>query len=470
MVMAMTSFVRLPSMVRPGAGGLAGLALCSLLPALAVSSANVALPRLGDALDARFATLQWIVLAYLLATTALVVGAGRLGDLLGRRRVLLGGVAVFFAASGLCALSPGAGWLIAARAAQGAGAAVMMALPMALVGDVVPKARTGAALGLLGTMSAVGTAIGPSLGGLLLTAWGWRAPFAVTLPLGLAALALLWRRLPADPPPNQLSDRPSDQPSSRPVGLDLPGIAVLALALAAYALALTFSAWLLVGAAVAAWVFVRVEAQAASPLLPLASLRDPVLAARLAAYPLVSAVMMATLVVGPFHLTWALGLAPAHVGLLMSAAPLSAAISGVPAGRLVDRIGVRAAGAWGLCLMLPGCVLLSLLPAVWGPAAYVMPLLLIAPGYALFQAANNTAVMAGAASAGRGVAAALISLARNLGLMTGASLMAGLFAAAAAAGGPAAAARGTRWSFAAATGLVMLAWLLVAGMRRRRLP
>ncbi|MFG6456018.1 MFS transporter [Roseateles sp. BYS96W] len=462
----MTSFVRLPSMVRPGADGLAGLALCSLLPALAVSSANVALPRLGDALDARFATLQWIVLAYLLATTALVVGAGRLGDLLGRRRVLLGGVAVFCAASGLCALAPGAGWLIAARAAQGAGAAVMMALPMALVGDVVPKARTGAALGLLGTMSAVGTALGPSLGGLLLAAWGWRALFAVNLPLGLAALALLWRRLPPDQPSDQLSD----QSSTRPVGLDLPGIAALALALAAYALAMTFSIWLLVGAAVAAWVFVRVEAQAVSPLLPLASLRDPVLAARLAAHALVSAVMMATLVVGPFHLTWALGLAPASVGLLMSVAPLIAAFSGVPAGRLVDRIGVQAAAGWGLCLMLPGCALLSLLPAALGPAAYVGPLLLIAPGYALFQAANNTAVMAGAASAGRGLAAALISLARNLGLMTGASLMAGLFAAAAAAGGPAAAARGTRWSFAAATGLVVLAWLLVAGIRRRRLP
>jgi MFS family permease len=131
-----------------------------LLASLGTSIANVALPSLARAFGAPLQQVQWVVLAYLLAITTLVVSAGRLGDLLGRRRLLLAGIGLFTAASWLCALAPTLGWLIAARALQGAGAALMMALGMAMVGGVVPKSRSGSAMGWLGTMSAVGTALG----------------------------------------------------------------------------------------------------------------------------------------------------------------------------------------------------------------------------------------------------------------------------------------------------------------------
>src|SRR5215216_2191711 len=146
---------------------LASLSLSMLLSSLGTSIANVALPTLADAFNASFQNVQWIVLAYLLAITTLIVSAGRLGDMIGRRRLLLAGLALFTAASLLCGIAPTLGWLIAARAAQGLGAAVIMALTMAFVGETVPKARTGSAMGLLGTMSAIGTALGPSLGGAL---------------------------------------------------------------------------------------------------------------------------------------------------------------------------------------------------------------------------------------------------------------------------------------------------------------
>ncbi|MEU2630025.1 MFS transporter, partial [Kitasatospora sp. NPDC007106] len=146
---------------------LAALSLSMLLPSLGISIANVALPTLSVAFSAPFAAVQWVVLAFLLATTTTIVGAGRLGDLVGRRRLLLGGIVLFTVASLLCGAAPTLWLLIAARAAQGLGAAVMMALTMAFVGGTVPKERTGRAMGLLGTMSAVGTALGPSLGGLL---------------------------------------------------------------------------------------------------------------------------------------------------------------------------------------------------------------------------------------------------------------------------------------------------------------
>ena len=144
-------------------GALAGLSLAILLSSLGTSIANVALPTLAQHFSAPFPHVQWVVLAYLLASTVLIAGIGRLGDLFGRRRLLLAGLAIFSAASLLAGLSPSLPFLIAVRAVQGAGAAAMMALAMAFVSETVPKERIGSTMGLLGTMSAVGTALGPSL-------------------------------------------------------------------------------------------------------------------------------------------------------------------------------------------------------------------------------------------------------------------------------------------------------------------
>lgn len=177
---------------------LAALSLSVLLSSLGTSIANVGLPTLAQAFGASFQEVQWIVLAYLLAITTLIVGAGRLGDIVGRRRLLLAGILLFTVASVLCGAAPTLWLLIAARAAQGLGAAVMMALTMAFVGETVPKAKTGSAMGLLGTMSAVGTALGPSLGGVLISGFGWRAIFLVNAPLGILTLLLAHRHLPVD--------------------------------------------------------------------------------------------------------------------------------------------------------------------------------------------------------------------------------------------------------------------------------
>jgi MFS family permease len=154
---------------------LAGLSLSILLASLGTSIANVGLPTLAQAFNASFQEVQWVVLAYLLAITTVIVSAGRLGDLIGRRRLLLAGISLFTVASVLCSFAPTLWFLIAARTAQGLGAAIMMALTMAFVGETVPKEKTGSAMGLLGTMSAIGTALGPSLGGILIASLGWRS-------------------------------------------------------------------------------------------------------------------------------------------------------------------------------------------------------------------------------------------------------------------------------------------------------
>ena len=441
-------------------GGLAALSLSMLLSSLGTSSANVALPTLAKTFTASFQGVQWVVLAYLLAITTLFVSVGRLGDIIGRRRLLLAGIVLFAAASILCGFAPTLGLLIAARAAQGLGAVVMMALTMAFVGETVPKAKTGSAMGLLGTMSAIGTALGPSLGGILIAGLGWRAIFLINVPLGLLTLLLAHRYLPVE----------RHEAKTDRAGFDHVGTLLLALALAAYALAMTIGRGsygplnlvLLLAAGAGIGLFVLAEARAASPLIRLAMFRDPVLSASLAMSALVSTVVMATLVVGPFYLSRALGLDAALVGIVMSVGPLAAALTSAPAGRIADRFGAPRMTVVGLVAIATGSIILSVMPATLGIAGYIAPIVVITVGYALFQTANNTAVMTNIRPDQRGVTSGMLNLSRNLGLITGASVMGAVFALASGTSDittarPAAIAAGMRITFAVAAGLVVVA-------------
>jgi EmrB/QacA subfamily drug resistance transporter len=447
---------------------LAGLALSMLLSSLGTSIANVGLPTLAEAFDASFQEVQWVVLAYLLAITTLIVGVGRLGDITGRRRLLLVGLALFTAASAFSGLAPTLGLLIAARAAQGLGAAIMMALTMAFVADTVPKARTGSAMGLLGTVSAIGTALGPSLGGILIAGYGWRAIFLINVPLGIVTFLLAQRHLPTDRSEVAKSDRS---------GFDIPGTLLLALTLAAYALAMTIGrgrfglsgATLLLAAVLGISLFVLAERRAASPLIRLAMFRDPMLSASLAMTALVSTVMMATLVVGPFYLARALKLDPASVGLVLSVGPLVAALAGVPAGRIADRVGAYSITVAGLLATAIGSFTLAVLPTSVGVFGYIAPMVVVTAGYALFQTANNTAVITNVPPDRRGLISGLLNLARNLGLITGASAMGAVFALASATAdmttaGPEAVAVGMRTTFAVAAMLIVVALAIAVGV------
>ncbi|MBN3864062.1 MFS transporter [Pseudomonas frederiksbergensis] len=445
---------------------LASLSLSMLMPSLDTSIANAGLPTLAEAFDASFQQVQWIVLAYLLAITTLIVSVGRLGDIVGRRRLLLAGIAIFTLASLACGVAPSLGWLVGARAVQGLGAAVMLALTVAFVGETVPKEKTGSAMGLLGTMSAIGTTLGPSLGGMLIAGVGWQAIFLINVPLGVLNIWLAYRYLPAD----------VQRAKAGRVGFDKAGTLLLALTLAAYALAMTtgdlgpMNIALLLTAVLGGGLFIVVEARVASPQIKLALLREPGLSASLAMSTLVSTVMMATLVVGPFYLSGALGLGTALVGFALSVGPLVAALTGVPAGRLVDRFGSRRMTLVGLAAMALGAGALSMMPAGLGLLGYLAPIAVITASYALFQAANNTAIMTDIRADQRGVIAGLLSLSRNLGLITGASVMGAVFALASATtdistASPTAVANGMRITFAVAVVLIIVALVVALAQR-----
>lgn len=393
---------------RPRRGVLPALALSMLLASLGTSIANIALPALAGGFDAPLDRVRWVVIGYLAGLTVTTAFAGRLGDRLGLRRMHLAGLALFAAASLLCGLAPDLPLLVVARVVQGVGAAFLMTLSMALARETAGEARVGRAMGLLGTVSALGTALGPSLGGLLLATVGWRAIFLVQAPLAMLALVLALLSLPPD-------------------------------------------------------------AGRAGPATG-TSLRVRALVPNLIVNLLVAAVMMTTLVVGPFFLGVGLGLPAPTVGLVMSVGPLISILSGIPSGRVVDGVGAPRVLAVGLTLLAVGAFLLAALPGLLGVAGYLLAIVVLTPGYQLFQAANNTAAMGEVRREQRGAAAGLLGLSRNLGLILGASAMSSVFALGVGTedvlrASPAAIGGGQRLTFALCCGLMLMA--LAITLRRR---
>ncbi len=342
------------------------LSLATGLASLGTSIANIALPDLAKAFAAPLPQVQAVTVVYLASLTVCVVVAGRLADRFGAKAMLVLGLVLFALATGLCAAAPTLSVLIVARAFQGAGAAFLMTLAMALMRQTAGEMQTGRAMGLLGTVSAIGTALGPSLGGLLIPLSGWRAIFWMQLPLAALALILAVSFLPRDA---NLAD------SKAP------------------------SLW---------------------------SVMDRSLTGNLLMNLLVAAIMMTTLVVGPFYLGLGLGLTVSEVGAVMAIGPVISIVSGVPSGRLVDAWGSHRMLAIGLALLGVGALMLAIVPGVIGVAGYVLSILVLTPGYQLFQAANNTAALADVAKDRRGTVSGLLGLSRNIGLIGGASAM-GLF-------------------------------------------
>jgi MFS family permease len=198
------------------------------------------------------------------------------------------------------------------------------------------------------------------------------------------------------------------------------------------------------------------------------------LSAGLAMSVLVSTVIMSTLVVGPFYLSRALGLDAARVGLVMSVGPLVAALTGVMAGRIVDRFGANPMAIVGLIGMSAGLMALGFAPGYFGVVGYIAAIVVVTADYALFQAANNTTIMADVRVDQRGVISGMLGLSRNLGLITGASVMGAIFALASATtdittAQPSAVAAGMRTTFIVSA-LLMLVTLAIAAAGRRNAP
>ena len=391
------------------------LALTMLLASLGTSIANIALPMLTEAFSAPFAQVQGVVVAYLAALTVSVVVAGRLGDSYGLKPTLVAGLTIFTIASLFCAVAPNLWLLIGARTLQGILSSFLMTLAISRISAMASQARIGRAMGLLGTVSAMGTALGPSLGGLLIPVTGWRGIFWVQMPLAVLALVFAVATLPDDPG----------------------------------------------------------KGKAPSPSL--LSVMNRSLAPNLLVNILVAAVIMTTLVVGPFYLTLNLGLEAMYVGLVMAVGPAVAIFSGVPSGWLVDSWGSHRVLAAGLILLAAGAFLLAFVPNMMGVVGYLLSIIVLTPGYQLFQAANNTAALADVPKERRGTVSGALNLSRNIGLIAGAWLMGTVFAFGVGTGEftnatASAIAAGMRLTFLLAGGMMLVAIWIVFGSYRPAKP
>ncbi|SLN29678.1 Multidrug resistance protein stp [Roseivivax jejudonensis] len=440
--------------------------LASALGFIDGSVVAIALPAMRETLSATLGQAQWMANAYLLTLSSLILVGGALGDRFGVARVFGAGIALFVAASMVCAAAPTAGLLIAARAVQGIGAALMVPGSLALISRAYPREERGAAIGTWAAASALTTALGPVVGGAVLSAFGdtaWRWIFAVNLPLGGIALWLLWR--------HAQEGRTED----RPIDLVGAGLATLGLLLLAWGLSGAEHEggtggirWGLAAAGLVVFaIFIAAQARVTAPMVPLGLFRSPVFAAaNLLSFFLYFA-LTAMLFYLPMTLIAAWGVSPLAASAAF--APLSVFISALSprVGRLADRIGPRApiAGGSALVALAYGLLAASVpLQSYW--FAVVPAMALAGLGMAFVVAPLSTAVMGAVDDAQSGTASGVNNaVTRVAGLI--AVAVAGALAGAvyAASGGPAsfgAAADGAAHRAATDAGFIAVAWTCAA--------
>lgn len=398
---------------------IAAVLAAMVLAVLDAAIANVALPTIAQSLQVSPGTSVWIITAY---QTALVMGllpCAALGESLGYRRVFTMGVALFTAASALCALAPSLPWLVAARFLQGLGAAGVMALGIALLRLVVPPGRLGAAIGWNALAVALSSAAGPTIGAAILSGTSWPWLFALNLPLG-AMVLLATRALPAPAGTPRRLDRFS-------VALNAGAFALLVVGAELLVTNLALAAGLLAAAAVGLALLLRRELPKQSPLIPLDLLRAASFRTSVIASVCCFAGVTMGLLALPFYLQHSLGQDTLMTGLYMTPWPLMVAIVAPIAGRLAERVSTAwLCAAGGVCLAI-GLAGASLWPLQGSPLPLVLLTTLCGLGFGLFQVPNNRNMFLSVPRERSGAAGGMQATARLAGQTAGGVVMSLLF-------------------------------------------
>jgi len=403
----------------------AGVAMGIFLSTIDGSIVNVALPTLVEELDTHLPTVQWVVLAYLLALGTLMLSMGRLGDMIGKKSIYVAGFVIFTVGSVLCGLAPNVYWLIGFRVVQAVGGAMIMALGMAIVTESFPPSERGRALGLTGSMVSIGIVLGPTLGGLILDALSWHWIFFVNLPVGIVGTLMVMRFVPA----------------RRPAGrqrFDLVGAMTFFAGMLAMLLAVTLGQqvgfddrrvlFLLAGGVAAMAAFVVVERRASQPMLDLEMFRNKLFSINLVSGFMTFVSMSGTVFLMPFFLQGVLGYEPRQVGLMLAAVPLAVGMVSPLSGALSDRVGTRPITVVGLATVMVGFYSLSTVTADMTAVGYVLRSLPVGIGLGIFQSPNNSAVMGTVPRERLGVASGLLSITRIVGQTTGIAVLSALWA------------------------------------------
>ncbi|MCA8926917.1 MAG: MFS transporter [Alphaproteobacteria bacterium] len=393
------------------------------------SAVNIAFPDITRAFGIEIQQIQWVVIAYVLTHTSLMLFCGRIGDRIGRRLVFSAGLVWSTGAFVVLTLAPSFEWLLAARVAQGIGAALVGSCGPALITGLAGEERRARMLGLFMLMFGIAMALGPSVGGLMVAWVGWPGVYGMRVPLCLIALALVWS-LPA---------RTAEQ---RAAAADTPMNVAGALLLAAAMAALLFTvnrlqvagsnpvlpAGLAGLTAVMVALLLRHESRSPAPILPLYLFRRAAFSGVVVANMAVAFAGFAVMLIVPYFLARLTALEVTVAGLVLACSPLGTAVVSLVAGRLVERLGARrtaglAAGATALGLAGIGCW-----PAFPGVVAMIVPLFLAGAGMGLFLISSMDVITGTMRLEERGVAGSLAQVSRTVGVMTAASLLSLAFA------------------------------------------
>jgi len=384
------------------------------------SIVNVALPSLVKSLNTDFATVQWVVLAYLLTLATVILSMGRLGDILGKKPVYTVGFVVFTLGSVLCGLSPTIYTLIAFRVLQALGASMLMALGTAILTESFPPSERGMSLGIAGALVSVGIIIGPTLGGLILEVLSWHWIFFVNLPVGIVGILMVLRFVP------NIQTEGKEK-------FDFLGAGTLFAAIISLLLSLSigqnvgFSDLRVLGlfatSAIFLPLFVIVENRVSDPMIDMRLFRNRLFSVNLVTALLSFICTAGTTFLIPFFLEGVLDYNPAKVGLLMAVVPVSMGLLAPIAGSLSDRFGTRPMTVIGLGFMLIGYGAISgvsMQDSLW---VYLLRFIPLGLGLGIFNSPNNSAIMGSAPHHRLGVASGLMAITRILGQITGIAVL-----------------------------------------------
>ncbi len=394
------------------------------------SVVNIALPTLADEFDTSTDRVLWVVLAFILVSTGLSLTLGRIGDVYGRKRIYVGGFALFTAASGLAAISGSLPELLGARVVQGIGASMLFANGAAIITATFPAQQRGQALGIMVATVGAGVATGPILGGVLVDVLDWRAIFWTRLPFGVIGSFLVWRYLI------------DTAPEKRPQGLDLPGAFVLFGMLFSLVLAVnrgdawgwssgTIIALFVVGAALVA-LFIWLERRTPSPVVALDLFRIRAFSGAIISAVLQFIGLATVIVLMPFFLVEARGFSTLEAGAIMAAFPLAILVVSPIAGWLADRMDPRYLTTIGL-MTVTGALLFMATISVGTPVAGIVArLIVMGVGSAVFSSPNTLSIMGSVPTERLGTASASQTTARTMGQAIGIAVAGALFTAQAA--------------------------------------
>lgn len=404
---------------------LIAIGMSTFMSALDTSVVNTVLPIITKSFESHIATVEWVVIIYLLIVSGLLLSFGRLGDIRGHRTVFLIGFSIFIISSALCGMSPTIEFLILFRGLQAIGAAMLAANSPAILTKSFPSSQRGQALGLQATMTYLGLTVAPSLGGWLTDLVSWRAIFYINIPVGISAFVLAWMFIP------------SDEGKKLHESFDFQGALLFLAGLVALLLALNQGyAWgwispaiigLFVFAAIFLAVFIYVEKRRTNPLLDLSLFRKRAFSSSVISAVLNYIAVFSILLLMPFYLLEGRGFTPSQAGLILTVQPIVMAVVAPIAGSFSDRIGTRIPTVTGMIVLAGGIFLMSR----FGPATPIyqiaIALGIVGLGTGTFISPNNSAIMGAAPRERQGIAAGLLATARSTGMVLGVGIAGAIF-------------------------------------------